>query len=183
MGTTLSRALARMWSRHERRVLLVGLDAAGKTTILYNLRLGKAISSIPTVGFNVETVRFDRFKLHIWDVGGQDSLRPYWRHHFTGTQGIVFVIDSADAKRLELAKAELSGVLLDGQLQDACLLVFLNKRDLPDALSVEQLVSALEIDKHCGASARKFSVQPAVATTGEGLREGMTWLCENMTEL
>ncbi|TYZ58614.1 hypothetical protein PybrP1_004361, partial [[Pythium] brassicae (nom. inval.)] len=66
MGASFSRHLARYWSRHERRLLLVGLDAAGKTTILYHLRLGKTIASIPTVGFNVETIRYDRYKLHIW---------------------------------------------------------------------------------------------------------------------
>jgi GTPase SAR1 family protein len=111
MGSAASRSWTRFWTRHERRLLLVGLDAAGKTTILYHVRLGKTISSIPTLGFNVETVKYDGLKLHLWvrgprvvswrvalsvllltaslprqDVGGQDSLRPYWRHHFTGTQ-------------------------------------------------------------------------------------------------
>lgn len=66
MGTSFSRNLSRFWNRNERRLLLVGLDAAGKTTILYHLRLGKAIASIPTVGFNVETIRYDRYKLNIW---------------------------------------------------------------------------------------------------------------------
>lgn len=66
MGNAAARSWTRFWTRHERRLLLVGLDAAGKTTILYHLRLGKAISSIPTLGFNVETVKFDRFKLHLW---------------------------------------------------------------------------------------------------------------------
>ncbi|KUF90463.1 hypothetical protein AM588_10003100 [Phytophthora nicotianae] len=86
MGTSLSRSFSRFWNRNERRLLLVGLDGAGKTTILYHLRLGKAIASIPTVGFNVETIKYEGYKLNIWDVGGQDTLRPYWRHHFTGTQ-------------------------------------------------------------------------------------------------
>ncbi|RLN96807.1 hypothetical protein BBJ28_00027150 [Nothophytophthora sp. Chile5] len=240
MGSSLSRSFSRFWSRNERRLLLVGLDAAGKTTILYHLRLGKTIASIPTVGFNVETVKFDGFKLNIWvsgrrqgqlmkaekritnvckragwgqDVGGQDSLRPYWRHHFTGTQvkrvqssagvvasldrssvslgaaqGIVFVLDSADMQRLELAKAELNGMLLDSQLQvnsgpEACLLIILNKRDLPDAHSVEELTTALDFEESCKQSKRPVRVQPTVATTGEGLNEGMTWLCENMTQL
>ncbi|KDO28932.1 hypothetical protein SPRG_05805 [Saprolegnia parasitica CBS 223.65] len=130
MGSTLSRKIVRFWTRNHRRVLLVGLDAAGKTTILYHLRLHKTIPTLPTIGFNTEAIAFHGLTLDLWDVGGQDSLRPYWRHHFTGTQGIVFVIDSSDAERLELAKAELHGVLSDDQLHDACLLVVLNKRDL-----------------------------------------------------
>ncbi|DBA02055.1 TPA: hypothetical protein N0F65_000302 [Lagenidium giganteum] len=183
MGSSFSRKMARFWNRNERRLLIVGLDAAGKTTILYNLRLGKAISSIPTVGFNVETIRFEKYKLNIWDVGGQDSLRPYWRHHFTGTQGIIFVVDSADAKRLDLARAELNGILLDAQLKDSCLLVFLNKRDLSVAMSIDQLTTALDFEPTCKETGRKYCIQPAIATTGEGLHEGITWLCENMEEL
>uniref|UniRef100_K3X7H7 ADP-ribosylation factor n=1 Tax=Globisporangium ultimum (strain ATCC 200006 / CBS 805.95 / DAOM BR144) TaxID=431595 RepID=K3X7H7_GLOUD len=183
MGTSFSRNLSRFWNRNERRLLLVGLDAAGKTTILYHLRLGKAIASIPTVGFNVESIRYNRYKLNIWDVGGQDSLRPYWRHHFTGTQGIIFVVDSADLKRLELAKEELNGLLLDNQLKDSCLLIFLNKRDLPGALTIEELTTALDFEEGCKQSNRKYNVQPTIATTGEGLHAGITWLCENMAEL
>jgi signal recognition particle receptor subunit beta len=93
------------------------------------------------------------------------------------------VIDSADDERLALAKAELDGMLMDGQLRDASLLVVLNKRDLPGVLTVEQLIETLDLEKSCQQSHRKFCVQPAIATTGEGLREGLTWLCENMTEL
>lgn len=183
MGTSLSRSLSRYWNRNERRLLLVGLDGAGKTTILYHLRLGKAIASIPTVGFNVETIKYDGYKLNIWDVGGQDTLRPYWRHHFTGTQGIIFVIDSADDQRLELAKAELNGMLVDPQLQEACLLIILNKRDLPGAKEIQELTKALEFQENCATGARRVKVQPTVATTGEGLNDGVSWLCGNMTAL
>ncbi|KAF1790648.1 P-loop containing nucleoside triphosphate hydrolase [Phytophthora cactorum] len=183
MGTSLSRSFSRFWNRSERRLLLVGLDGAGKTTILYHLRLGKAIASIPTVGFNVETIKYEGYKLNIWDVGGQDTLRPYWRHHFTGTQGIIFVLDSADDQRLELAKAELNGMLVDTQLQEACLLIILNKRDLPGAKDVQELSEALEFQENCEKVNRRVKVQPAVATTGEGLNDGISWLCENMTAL
>ncbi|KAI9984218.1 hypothetical protein PInf_005515 [Phytophthora infestans] len=180
MGSSLSRSFSRFWNRNERRLLLVGLDGAGKTTILYHLRLGKAIASIPTVGFNVETIKYEGYKLNIWDVGGQDTLRPYWRHHFTGTQGIIFVLDSADDQRLELAKAELNGMLVDTQLQDACLLVILNKRDLPHA---KELTEAMEFQENCEKLNRRVKVQPTVATTGEGLNDGISWLCENMSAL
>ncbi|KAL3663137.1 hypothetical protein V7S43_011549 [Phytophthora oleae] len=183
MGTSLSRSFSRFWNRNERRLLLVGLDGAGKTTILYHLRLGKAIASIPTVGFNVESIKYEGYKLNIWDVGGQDTLRPYWRHHFTGTQGIIFVLDSADDQRLELAKAELNGMLVDTQLQEACLLIILNKRDLPGAKDVQELSEALAFQESCAQNNRRVKVQPAVATTGEGLNDGISWLCDNMAAL
>jgi small GTP-binding protein len=73
---------------------MLGLDAAGKTTILYKLKLNQSVTTIPTVGFNVETVTYKNVKFNVWDVGGQDKIRPLWRHYYTGTQGLVFVIDS-----------------------------------------------------------------------------------------
>ncbi|OQS05872.1 ADP-ribosylation factor family [Thraustotheca clavata] len=182
MGSTLSRKIVRFWTRNHRRVLLVGLDAAGKTTILYHLRLHKALPTLPTIGFNSEAVALNGLTLDLFDVGGQDSLRPYWRHHFTGTQGIVFVVDSSDAERMELAKAELHGVLHDDQLVDACLLVILNKRDLVDG-SVEQVVQELDFNALCQEQKRPFHIQPTVATTGDGLKEGFAWLCATMEPL
>lgn len=73
---------------------MLGLDAAGKTTILYKLKLNQSVTTIPTVGFNVETVTYKNVKFNVWDVGGQDKIRPLWRHYYTGTQGLVFVVDS-----------------------------------------------------------------------------------------
>lgn len=75
---------------------MLGLDAAGKTTILYKLKLNDSVSTIPTVGFNVECVSYKNVKFNVWDVGGQDKIRPLWRHYYTGTQGLIFVVDSAD---------------------------------------------------------------------------------------
>jgi len=66
------------------RLLMLGLDAAGKTTILYKLKLNQDVTTIPTVGFNVETVTYKNVKFNVWDVGGQDKIRPLWRHYFSG---------------------------------------------------------------------------------------------------
>ena len=109
----MGNALARYRSRKNRRVLLVGLDAAGKTTLLFRLYAGKTLNTIPTVGFNMKTVRIQGLNMNIWDVGGQDQLREFWRHHFTGTQGVVFVVDAADQDRLTDAKAEFEKVVTD----------------------------------------------------------------------
>merc|ERR1712195_452377 len=73
------------------RILMVGLDAAGKTTILYKLKLGEVVTTIPTIGFNVETVEYKNIAFTVWDVGGQDKIRPLWRHYYTNTEGIIFV--------------------------------------------------------------------------------------------
>ena len=131
---------------------MVGLDAAGKTTILYKLkygqrllirgrclpfgRLGEIVTTIPTIGFNVETVEYKNISFTVWDVGGQDKIRPLWRHYFQNTQGIIFVVDSNDRDRIVEAREELQRMLNEDELRDALLLIFANKQDLPVTLSL-----------------------------------------------
>ena len=84
MGGQLSKMMGKIFGSKEMRLLMLGLDAAGKTTILYKLKLGQDVTTIPTVGFNVETVTYKNVKFNVWDVGGQDKIRPLWRHYFSG---------------------------------------------------------------------------------------------------
>jgi small GTP-binding protein len=93
-------------------VFLVGLDAAGKTTILYKLKLGEIVTTIPTIGFNVETVEYKNICFTVWDVGGQDKIRPLWRHYFQNTQGLIFVVDSNDRERITEAQDELQKMVI-----------------------------------------------------------------------
>jgi ADP-ribosylation factor protein 6 len=88
MGGQLSKMMGKIFGSKEMRLLMLGLDAAGKTTILYKLKLGQDVTTIPTVGFNVETVTYKNVKFNVWDVGGQDKIRPLWRHYFSGEQDL-----------------------------------------------------------------------------------------------
>lgn len=99
--------------------------------ILYKLKLNQSVTTIPTVGFNVETVQYKNVKFNVWDVGGQDKIRPLWRHYYTGTQGLVFVVDSQDRDRIDEARQELHKIIGDREMREALLLVFANKQDLP----------------------------------------------------
>lgn len=127
--------------------------------ILYKLKLNQSVTTIPTVGFNVETVTYKNVKFNVWvrfppelrgfllqahdmahllcvrkiiqDVGGQDKIRPLWRHYYTGTQGLVFVVDSNDRDRIDEARQELHRILSDREMKDCLLLVFANKQDIP----------------------------------------------------
>ncbi|KAK8650054.1 hypothetical protein V6N13_139704 [Hibiscus sabdariffa] len=87
MGLSFAKLFSRLFAKKEMRILMVGLDAAGKTTILYKLKLGEIVTTIPTIGFNVETVEYKNISFTVWDVGGQDKIRPLWRHYFQNTQG------------------------------------------------------------------------------------------------
>lgn len=114
--------------------------------ILYKLKLDQDVTTIPTVGFNVETVTYKNTKFNVWDVGGQDKIRPLWRHYFSGTQGLIFVIDSNDRDRIEEARSELTRIIQDREMKDALLLVFANKQDIPGGLSCISIRLVLEKD-------------------------------------
>merc|ERR1712017_67734 len=114
-------------SKKEQRIVMVGLDNAGKTTILYQVKMGEVVQTTPTIGFNVETVKRKNLKLSVWDVGGQDQIRGLWRHYFLNTRAVIFVVDSNDTNRLREAREELWKVLESPELANAVVLVFANK--------------------------------------------------------
>ena len=160
-------------SKKEMRILMVGLDAAGKTTILYKLKLGEIVTTIPTIGFNVETVSYKKIDFTVWDVGGQDKIRPLWRHYFQNTQGLIYVVDSNDKERVSEAADELQKMLREDELREAKLLVFANKQDLPHAMSVAEVTDKLGLHS---IRDRKWYIQSCCATSGDGLYEGLDWL-------
>ncbi len=174
MGLGFSSFWKRMFGNKEMRILMVGLDAAGKTTVLYKLKLGEVVTTIPTIGFNVETVEYKNINFTVWDVGGQDKIRPLWRHYYQNTQGIIFVVDSNDRERVEMAKEELDKMLQEDELRDAVVLVFANKQDLPNALKVKEVTKALGLEKL--RDGRAWFVQGTCACSGDGLYEGLDWL-------
>ncbi|XP_016420473.1 ADP-ribosylation factor-like protein 2 isoform X2 [Sinocyclocheilus rhinocerous] len=155
----------------------MGLDNAGKTTILKKFN-GEDVSTIsPTLGFNIKTLEHRGFKLNIWDVGGQKSLRSYWRNYFESTDGLVWVVDSADRLRLEDCRKELSTLLLEERLAGATLLVFANKQDLPGALSKDGIQEVLALDD---IKTHHWCIVGCSAVTGENLLMGVDWLLDDI---
>lgn len=164
------------------RLIILGLDAVGKTTILYKIRKShtdEVVTTIPTIGFNVETVELDSTAMTCWDVGGCDKIRPLWRHYFEGAHGLIFVVDSNDADRIESARDELFLFLSDENVNSMLpLLILLNKQDLPNALSKEELLTRLGIREFLVSnnSKRSWNAQECIGTEGIGLMEGFQWL-------
>jgi len=159
--------------RKETRLLMIGLDAAGKSTILYKLKLGEVIQSIPTIGFNVETVQYKKLKFMVWDIGGQDRIRNLWRHYYNGTQGLIFVVDSSDRDRIDEAKDELHKALKEQELEGVKVLVLANKQDLPQAMPSAEVAEKLHLSSIKG---KPWYIQPCSAVSGDGLSEGLDWL-------
>ncbi|KAG7025611.1 ADP-ribosylation factor 2 [Cucurbita argyrosperma subsp. argyrosperma] len=199
MGLSFTKLFSRLFAKKEMRILMVGLDAAGKTTILYKLKLGEIVTTIPTIGFNVETVEYKNISFTVWDVGGQDKnvetveyknisftvwdvggqdkIRPLWRHYFQNTQGLIFVVDSNDRDRVVEARDELHRMLNEDELRDAVLLVFANKQDLPNAMNAAEITDKLGLHS---LRQRHWYIQSTCATSGEGLYEGLDWLSNNI---
>jgi small GTP-binding protein len=174
MGLFISRAMDALSGLKEKRILLLGLDAAGKTTVLYQLNQGEAVHTVPTVGFNVESVVYKNISFTYWDVGGQGKIRKLWHHYYAGTDAVIFVVDANDASRIEEAKEELFALMDADQLRDCPLLVIANKQDLPHSMTTAEVVNKLDLRK----LRSKWHTRGAVATTGAGLYEGLDWLAD-----
>jgi len=179
MGLTLSTVFSRLFGKKQMRILMVGLDAAGKTTILYKLKLGEIVTTIPTIGFNVETVEYKNISFTVWDVGGQDKIRPLWRHYFQNTQGLIFVVDSNDRERINEAADELAKMLQEDELRESVLLVFANKQDLPNAMSPAEVTEKLGLGK---LRNKRWYIQATRANQGQGLYEGLDWLSSELSK-
>merc|ERR1712157_351935 len=156
-GIIKSRMFESLFGSKEVRILILGLDNAGKTTILYRLQneSDEAVQTIPTIGFNVETLQYKNIKFQVWDLGGQTSIRPYWRCYYPNTQAIIYVVDSTDVDRLETTKDEFHAILEEDELKEALLLVFANKQDLPGALDEAKIAQALDLGK---IKSRKWTI-------------------------
>lgn len=124
----------------EARILVLGLDNAGKTTILKALSDEDITHISPTQGFNIKSLIHEGFKLNVWDIGGQSAIRPYWRNYFDHTDALVYVIDSADRRRIQECSTELTSLLTDEKLAGIPLLVFANKQDLLQALPADEVL-------------------------------------------
>ena len=173
MGFFFSKVWTKILGKREVRMLMVGLDAAGKTTSLYQLKMGETVKTIPTIGFNVETLDYKGLNFTVWDVGGQDKIRVLWKHYYQNTDGLIFVVDSNDRDRAEDAAEELKKMLAEEELKDSVVLVMANKQDLKESMSPNEITDKLGMSQLKG---RQWLVQGTSATSGQGLKEGLDWM-------
>lgn len=130
------------------------------------------------MGFNIFTFGYKGYQLNIWDIGGQKTLRSYWRNYYEQTDGIIWVIDSADKERLDDCKKELYTILQEEKLASASLLIFANKQDLSSSLSIQSIYDFLELinieNRHC-------KIVACSAVSGDGLHEGIDWIVQDIS--
>lgn len=159
------------------RILVLGLDNAGKTTVIKKLN-GDDINSVaPTLGFKISTFQSPPFLLNIWDVGGQKSLRSYWKNYFEGTDGLVWVVDCADREKLAACTKELHDLLKEERLAGASLMVLANKQDLPGALTSDQIQHELDL---ASIKTHHWALFPISATTDKDIFGPFEWLVNDI---
>lgn len=165
-------------SDREVRILLLGLDNAGKTTILKSLADEDVTHIMPTQGFNIKSVNSSGLKLNVWDIGGQKKIRPYWKNYFENTDVLIYVIDSADKKRFEETGEELCELLEEEKLAAVPVLIYANKQDLYKSAKPSQIANDLQLSS--SIRDRKWQIQACSAITKEGIKDGMEWVYANL---
>ncbi|KIX92888.1 uncharacterized protein Z520_11364 [Fonsecaea multimorphosa CBS 102226] len=160
----------------EMRILMLGLDNAGKTTIVKKIMNEDVNTVSPTLGFIIKTINFQGYKLNIWDVGGQKTIRSYWRNYFEKTDALIWVVDATDRLRMDDCKTELKGLLLEERLAGASLLVFLNKTDVAGGMTKEEVTQLLDLKR---ILTHRWVVVPCSAMTGENLEKGLDWVVQD----
>ncbi|XP_077301321.1 ADP-ribosylation factor-like 5 [Arctopsyche grandis] len=171
---------AKLWNlfgNEEHKLVLVGLDNAGKTTILYQMVLGEAVHTSPTIGSNVEEVIWKNIRFIMWDLGGQQSLRAAWTTYYTNSECVIMVIDSTDRARLSVSRDELKRMLSHEELSHSCLLVFANKQDIKGSMTAAEISQELHLTS---IKRQQWHIQPCCALTGEGLLLGLDWIASRI---
>ncbi|XP_015930118.1 ADP-ribosylation factor-like protein 5B isoform X1 [Parasteatoda tepidariorum] len=172
--------LAKLWSlfsNEEHKVVIVGLDNAGKTTILYQFLMDEVVHTSPTIGSNVEEVVWKNVHFIMWDLGGQDSLRAAWNTYYSNTEFLIVVVDSTDRERLSITKEELWRMIAHEDLTKSAVLVFANKQDIKGCMTpaeISEQLNLTSLKKH------RWHIQACCALSGEGLYQGLEWIYSNL---
>ncbi|KAL1908347.1 hypothetical protein Sste5344_005875 [Sporothrix stenoceras] len=177
----------------ELRILMLGLDNAGKTTIVKQI-MGEDVNTVsPTLGFIIKTIDYEGYKLNICmsiptlrayenttddagDVGGQKTLRSYWRNYFERTDALIWVVDATDRLRIDDCREELHGLLQEERLSGASLLVFANKTDVQGCMDGDEILEALKLEE---IRTHRWHILRCSAMTGVNLKEGLAWVVED----
>ncbi|MFT7807867.1 ADP-ribosylation factor-like protein 5A isoform X1, partial [Arapaima gigas] len=169
--------LWRLFNHQEHKVIIVGLDNAGKTTILYQFSMNEVVHTSPTIGSNVEEIMVNNTHFLMWDIGGQESLRSSWNTYYTNTEFVIVVVDSTDRERIYVTREELCKMLAHEDLKKAGLLVFANKQDVKGCMTVAEISQSLQLTS---VKDHQWHIQACCALTGEGLCQGLEWMMSRL---
>ena len=159
------------------KVLILGNSPAGKTKLTYRIKLGEDVMTIPTLGYNFEKVEISNKQIELWDLGGQEKLRPLWKNRYSDTKGLIFVYDVNDGNSFDESVEILKQVLAEEELAGLPMLIFANKIDLGYQMDPNSIVDSVGVDMFNG---REYTVIPCSAINGDGVIDGMDWLASKL---
>eukprot|EP00301_Raphidiophrys_heterophryoidea_P002552 c1118_g1_i1.p1 GENE.c1118_g1_i1~~c1118_g1_i1.p1 ORF type:complete len:211 (-),score=50.61 c1118_g1_i1:115-681(-) len=165
-------------SSRPRTVIFVGLDNAGKTTLLFKLKHGTIRQFVPTERAFSEEVTVSNLTMRAWDLGGHEQVRKLWQDYYQSTDAVIFIVDAADRDRFGEARQELVGLLEAGELQDTPIAVLANKCDLQYAATFEELRDALGIAPF--QNNHNIQLFRVSVVSGAGYLEAFKWLGRSM---
>ncbi|XP_028930420.1 putative ADP-ribosylation factor-like protein 5C isoform X1 [Ornithorhynchus anatinus] len=177
MGQLVAKLMS-IFGNQEHKVIIVGLDNAGKTTILYQFLMNEVVHTSPTIGSNVEEIILQKTHFLMWDIGGQETLRSTWNTYYSNTEFVILVIDSTDRERLMVTREELYRMLAHEDLRDAAVLIFANKQDVKDSMTTSEISKTLTLS---AIKDHPWHIQGCCALTGEGLPAGLEWMKSHAT--
>ncbi|XP_030309890.1 ADP-ribosylation factor-like protein 5A isoform X1 [Calypte anna] len=177
LATTTPETKVPSYVGSEHKVIIVGLDNAGKTTILYQFSMNEVVHTSPTIGSNVEEIVVNNTRFLMWDIGGQESLRSSWNTYYTNTEFVIVVVDSTDRERISVTKEELYKMLAHEDLKKAGLLIFANKQDVKECMTVAEISQFLKLTS---IKDHQWHIQACCALTGEGLCQGLEWMMSRL---
>lgn len=178
MGVLFTKLWGLLGGDRQYKTVVLGLNNAGKTSVLYSLLLGKLVPTQPTLGSNVEEFEYRNLKFVAWDLGGQELLRHSWSLFYAHTDAVIVVVDSTEPDGFPVIKQELVKMLQHPDLERVCILIFANKQDLPDALAPEDVAARMCLGEVI--TRHKYAVFGSSAKNQTGLNEGMAWVCDNL---
>ena len=178
MGFLLSKLWWSLSSERPYKVIVLGLNNAGKTSVLYSMLFGKLVPTQPTLGTNVEEFKFRNVNFCAWDLGGQELLRHSWSLFYAQTDAVIVVIDSADPARFDTIKGEMERFIVHPDLARSCVLVFANKQDIDGAVKPADLAVRLDLARLLAG--HTWTIQGSSAVQQTGLNDGLGWIVDNL---
>jgi len=184
MGNWITNVWDRLFNeKKEMKIVIVGLDAAGKTTILNRMRFEEVMPTAPTIGVNTEDIQVKNVTIKVFDLAGQEKMRNVWKYYYSTIDGIIFVIDASNEERVVEAKDELLKLLANEEAKELPCLIFANKQDLPTAIRKDSIIELLGISEYVTAKPTPFvRVQESSAVQDQGLFEGFEWVTDRIVE-
>ncbi|KAM9985245.1 hypothetical protein ACTFIZ_008794 [Dictyostelium cf. discoideum] len=160
--------------KKDTKILMTGLDSAGKSTIFEKLKLGFVISITPVIGFNFQTIKYKNLTIIFGNTGGcSNLLRSLWKRNYHGSNAIIFVVDSSDRDRMDQVKEEIDNLLIQDELKGVPILIFANKQDINNTMSTTEIVNSLNLNS---IEDRKWYIQLCSAIKSDGVYEGINWI-------